>query len=270
MLLEIILFLIFGIVAGIFTGLAPGIHINLVGAILVSISVSIFTSINPIYLVVFIVAMAITHSFVDFVPSIFLGCPDAETSLSVLPGHEMLREGKGYEAVMLVNYGGISAIFLLIILFIPAIFIIPKIYDVVEKIIPHLLILMLVFMIFSEKEKFYAFAVLLISGILGLIVLNLDSLKEPLLPLLTGLFGASTLILSIRTKTEIPKQEITKPEEKFVKPIFGSVIASLFCGFLPGLGGGQAAIVGNLISNSDKKGFLILLGATNVLVMGFS
>jgi len=270
MLIEIIIFLFLGIFAGIFTGLAPGIHINLVGAVLVSTSLSLFTSLNPTYLVVFIVAMAITHSFVDFVPSIFLGCPDAETSLSVLPGHKMLREGKGYEAVMLVNYGAILGIFVLIVIFIPAIFIIPKIYGFVEKIIPHLLVLMLIFMVFSEKEKFPAALVLFVSGALGLIVLNFDSLNEPLLPLLTGLFGASTLILSINAKIKIPKQEITKPEEKLMMPLFGSVMASIFCGFLPGLGGGQAAVMGNLISKSGKKGFLILLGATNVLVMGFS
>jgi len=40
--------------------------------------------------------------------------------------------------------------------------------------------------------------------------------------------------------------------------------------FLPGVGSGQAAIIGNTISRSDQKGFLILLGATNTLVMGFS
>ncbi len=270
MLVEIFLFLFLGIVFGTFTGLAPGIHINLVGAILVSMSFSVFAPVNPIYLVIFIVAMAIAHSFVDFIPSIFLGCPDAETSLSVLPGHEMLREGKGYEAVMLANYGAISATIMLLFLFVPLIFLIPKIYSFIERIIPHLLVLMVIFMIFSEKEKTSAFIVFLISGTLGLIVLNFNGLNEPLLPLLTGLFGASTLLISLKAKTSMPKQEITKPNEKLMKPLFGSVIASLVCGFLPGLGGGQAAVMGNLISKTNKKGFLILLGATNVLVMSFS
>src|SRR3990167_6820790 len=105
MLLEIILFLILGIFIGTFTGLTPGVHINLIGAILVSLSASVFFGINPLYFVVFIVAMSITHVFVDFIPSIFLGCPDDETALSVLPGHEMLKTGRGYEAVMLSSLG---------------------------------------------------------------------------------------------------------------------------------------------------------------------
>ncbi|MEK6760922.1 MAG: tripartite tricarboxylate transporter permease [Nanoarchaeota archaeon] len=270
MLMEIFLFLLLGVFAGVFTGLAPGIHINLVGAILVSLSLSIFSNINPVYLVVFIVAMSITHSFVDFIPSIFLGCPDAETSLSVLPGHEMLREGRGYEAVMLANTGSLAAILILIPLSVPLVILIPKIYYIIEKAIPYLLISVTAFMVFSEKEKFSAFFVLAISGILGLIVLNFNGLNEPLLPLLSGLFGASTLLISLKEKTKMPKQEITKPNEKIMKLVFGSIVASLFCGFLPGLGGGQAAVMGNLISKSDKRGFLVLLGATNVLVMSFS
>ena len=96
MFIEIILFLILGIIAGAVAGLLPGIHINLIGAILVSISATILSSVNITSLVVFIVAMAITQSFVDFIPSILLGCPDTDTELSVLPGHELLKNGEGY------------------------------------------------------------------------------------------------------------------------------------------------------------------------------
>jgi len=99
-------------------------------------------------------------------------------------------------------------------------------------------------------------------------------IKEPLLPLLTGLFGASMLITSIKNKTKIPKQDITIPKKNLSKPItkafIGSLIASPLCSFLPGLGSGQAAIIGDSISKTDKRGFLVLLGATNTLVMGFS
>ena len=80
------------------------------------------------------------------------------------------------------------------------------------------------------------------------------------------------LLMSIQTKTKIPKQKITKLKikNKLFKPLIGALIASPFSSFLPGLGSGQAAIIGNTISRTDKKGFLILLGATNTLVMGFS
>ena len=80
------------------------------------------------------------------------------------------------------------------------------------------------------------------------------------------------LVTSIQTKTKLPKQKITKPEikNKLLSPLLGALIASPFSSFLPGLGSGQAAIIGNTISKTDRKGFLVLLGATNTLVMGFS
>src|SRR3989344_9596090 len=270
MLLEIILFLFIGIFLGIFTGLAPGIHINLVGAILVSLSTSIFSSLNVIYLVVFIVAMAITHTFVDFIPSIFLGAPEDGTELSVLPGHEMLKKGFGYEAIMLTYYGSIVAVFIVLLVAIPSVFFLPKIYGSIEKIIPYVLISVSLFMIFSEKKKFSAFLVFVLCGILGLIVLNTENLNQPLLPLLSGLFGASSLLISIKSKTRVPKQIITNPSGKFYRPVFISFISSYVCGFLPGVGSGQAAAIGSNISKTNTREFLVMLGATNTLVMGFS
>lgn len=270
MLIEIISFLFLGTLFGTFTGLIPGIHINLISVILISLSVSIFSNINPIYLVVFITAMAITHTFLDFIPSVFLGCPDTDTELSILPGHEMLKQGLGYEAVTLSNYGSLVAIFILIIISVPAIFIVSKSYNLIEKSIPFLLIAVSLFMVFSEKQKTSALAVFLLTGILGFFVLNLQTLNKPLLPLLTGLFGSSMLIISIKNKFQIPKQIITKTKPHLLKPLVGSAIASPICSFLPGLGSGQAAIIGNTIARTDRKGFLILLGSTNTLVMGFS
>jgi len=269
MLIEILISILVGVLAGTISGLLPGIHINLVGAILVGLSAAAFSIINPLYLIIFITAMAITHTFVDFIPSIFLGCPDTDTQLSVLPGHELLKEGKGYEAVMLTAYGRIIAIFILILISFPLAFGISKIYDSIHSVMLWILLATSALLIFTEKKKIVALFVFLITGILGLCVLNIG-IKEPLLPLLTGLFGSSMIIMSIKNKIEIPSQEITSPKFKKLRPIIGAVIASPLCGFLPGLGSGQAAILGNTISRTDKKNFLVLIGATNILVMGLS
>jgi putative membrane protein len=270
MLLEMLIFLSIGIFLGTISGLTPGIHINLVGTILISIASLSFLNLNPVYLMILIVSMAITHTFVDFIPSIFLGCPDTDTHLSVLPGHEMLKEGKGHEAIALAVYGGLVATILLILLSFPSVLIISKIYPLLIKAMAYILIFTSVLLIFLEKNKFSAFIAFSLCGILGICTLNLN-LKEPLLPLLTGLFGSSMIIKSINEKVKIPPQEISFPKIESCRPIFGSVLASLLCGFLPGLGSGQAAILGTTISKStDKKEFLFLLGATNVFVMGFS
>ena len=273
MLFEIILALLLGCTIGTFTGLIPGIHINLIGIFLISLSASLLSSIPPIYFVVFVVAMAITHTFVDFIPSVFLGCPDTDTELSVLPGHELLKKGEGYHAVLLTCYGSILAIFTLILIAFPSILIISKIYNFIENLIPFFLIIISITLISLERKKSVALCVFLLTGFLGWSVLNME-INQPLLPLLTGLFGGSMLVLSIKNKIKIPKQEIS--ELKIINPrpiagaFLGSLIASPICSFLPGIGSGQAAIIGNTISRSDQKGFLVLLGATNTLVMGFS
>jgi putative membrane protein len=270
MLIEILISIVIGILAGTFTGLIPGVHINLVGTILIGLSATIFSLISPTFLIIFIASMAIAHTFVDFIPSIFLGCPDTDTQLSVLPGHELLKQGKGYEAVMLAAKGGFIAVFILLLISFPISFVISKIYESVHSVMFWILLATCFLLIFTEGKKFTALFVFAISGLLGLCVLNLEQLKEPLLPLLTGLFGSSMLIMSINNKIQIPQQEITNPKIKMLKPLLGTVIASPLCGFLPGLGSGQAAILGNTISRTDKKGFLFLIGATNVLVMGLS
>ncbi len=269
MLIQFLISIVLGIIAGTFTGLIPGIHINLIGAVLISLSVTIFSKINSIYLAVFITSMAITHTFVDFIPSIFLGCPDTETELSILPGHELLKDGRGYEAVMLATYGGLLAVIILPLLAIPISFLFSTIYDLIISKMFWILLIIFSILIFTEKRKLAALFVFLITGIFGLCVLNTE-ISEPLLPMLTGLFGSSLLILSIKNKTQIPKQEISLPKRKFFKPILSSVITSPLCAFLPGLGSGQAAVLGNSFLKSDREGFLTLIGATNTFVMGFS
>jgi putative membrane protein len=274
MLIQIILAIILGVIAGTLTGLIPGIHINLIGVLVISLATSIFYNLNPIYLVTFITSMAITHTFLDFIPSIFLGCPDTDTELSVLPGHKLLKKGHGYQAIVLTAYGSLAAIFILILITIPSIILISKTYEFIQKFIPYFLILMSIILISLENKKLSALLVFFLTGFLGWSISNFQNLNQPLFPLLTGLFGSSMLILSIKHKTTIPEQKIIKPflNKNSIKPLLGALIASPLCSFLPGLGSGQAAVIGHtlFLKKENQKGFLILLGATNTLVMGFS
>lgn len=122
MIIELIIALILGITAGTLTGLIPGVHINLVSLLLLISSPALLVYFPTLALVVFIVSMSVTHTLIDFIPSIFLGCPNEDTSLAVLPGHKFLQQGRGYEAVVLALIGGITGI--IIILAITPLFII--------------------------------------------------------------------------------------------------------------------------------------------------
>jgi putative membrane protein len=250
------------------TGLAPGIHINLVALVLLIASPFLLQYTAPLVLAVFIVSMSITHCFLDFITGIFLGAPEESTALSVLPGHRLLLQGRGYEAVKLTTMGCYVGLILLILIVPLSVIFLPVIYNYIRLAIPFILIAASLFLVIKEEKKFLAFFIFMLSGCLGIAVLNLHVIKQPLFPLLTGLFGTSMLITSISQKTSIPKQKITS--EKITvgaKTIFAGTISSFLCSFLPGLGASQAAILGDeMTGKNSEKNFLILLGIISILV----
>ena len=67
---------------------------------------------SPLGLAVFIISMSITHTFLDSIPSIFLGAPDADMAMAILPGHQLLLEGRGFEAVKLTVIGSLLCLLL--------------------------------------------------------------------------------------------------------------------------------------------------------------
>jgi len=276
MLLELTIAIIAGILLGTITGLTPGIHINLIAIMLLSFSAFLLNLTAPLTLVIFITSMAITHTFVDFIPSIFLGAPDEDSFLSILPGHQLLLKGRGYYAIIFTLYGSLTAL-PIILLFTPIfIYILPITYPYIQKIMWIILVLISIYLITSDEKKLWALIIFLLAGFLGIASLNLN-IKEPLLPLLTGLFGASNLFISIKQKTKIPKQKtsplknIRLSRKSIAKTSLASILAAPFTAFLPGLGASQAAIIGRQFLNiKDQREFLFLLGAINTIVMGLS
>ena len=94
-MLEVLFYVLAGVLAGTVTGIIPGIHVNLIAAFVLGGSF-VFGG-DPLLLGAFLVALGVTHSFVDFLPSIYLGAPDPETALAVLPGHRYFLKGKGHK-----------------------------------------------------------------------------------------------------------------------------------------------------------------------------
>jgi len=278
MVLQIILALLIGIITGTITGLIPGIHINLIAIFVLSLSASLLRITSPLTLAIFITAMAITHTFIDYIPAIFLGAPDEDSILSILPGHQLLLNGRAYYAIIFTLYGSLIAL-PIILIFIPLfIYLLPIIYPYILRIMWIILILVSGYLIFTEQKdkRLWAIIIFSLAGFLGIASLNLP-LKEPLLPLLTGLFGASNLIISIKQNPKIPLQSIKKlnqirlRKKSIIKASFASIIAAPFTAFLPGLGASQAALIGKQVTDiQDQREFLFLLGAINTIVMGLS
>ena len=253
--LIFIAFALAGTALGVFTGLTPGIHTNNVALLALALY---FMGIGAVYLASMIVAAMISHTFLDFIPSTFLGAPEEDTSLSVLPMHRLLLRGEGYRAVYLSTIGSILAIiFSLPMLPLIQLFFSFFTYDEIELYIPVVLIAIILYMLYLEsiksmKKMLIASYILLLSGLFGIIVFNLpqnynfvllDIGAGFLFPLFTGLFGLPTLLLS--QKTVIPPQKIEKMKmerEDYKASLFGSLSGSLV-GFLPGVTSGIATVL---------------------------
>jgi putative membrane protein len=272
MFFQWLISLTLGILSGIFTGLIPGLHINLLAALIVE---AVFIKIFPIeILLIYIVALSITHTFLDFIPSIYLGAPSEDTIATTLIGHKYLMKGKAHAALDLTNKGSLIAIFSILLVFPFLYWILPKSYLFIQKIIPLVLIWVIGIIIFSEnKTRMKTFLIILLAGFLGIVCLNIE-INQPLLPLLTGLFSTSTLFYSIKNKTTPPKQELGTfqlPKRNFIKPTLITTLVSPFFSLLPGLGSSQAAIISQKIfRNKTEKQYLILLGSINTLVISTS
>lgn len=279
MILWVLVALLCGILAGTFTGLFPGIHINLVSAgLLALIAAGRFSGVAPLTFAVFVVAMAVTHTFLDFIPSVFLGAPEEDSFLAVLPGHELLRLGRGHEAVVYTLYGSLAALPVILTFTFVFVFALDWFYDIFSLIIPYVLVFVSVYLILREEEIVDALVVFFMAGFVGLFAFHLP-VREPLLPLLGGLFGVSGLIVSVRSKVRLPRQRV-RPLRKIRMPFAefwrGSLAAGLvapFFSFLPGMGSGHAAVVASEFSGrmgESKRYFLFLVGAINTIVMALS
>lgn len=268
MFIEILLACLIGVTFGIITGLTPGIHINLVATVIISLMP--LAGLNPLFAVVMIISIAITHIFLDFIPSTFLGVPTADNSLSLLPSQELLLQGKSYESIFLSVVGCLLGI-ILIVIFTPLLVLITKpIYTSITNFIPYILIFSLLLLLFKEKNMIWAAIIIFLSGILGIISFKL-SVNEILFPMFSGLFGVSSLIMSISHDTMLPEQFISKVElNKFktIKIAIKGFFASLLVGFLPGMGSAQASMIATSFSkNNERKDYIILVSSINSIVL---
>jgi putative membrane protein len=272
---EILLFTFAGFFLGIFTGLTPGIHVNTASFLLLPL-INIF---NPYLIATAIISMAITHTFFDFVPSILLGAPEADTALSILPGHQMLLERRGLEAIYLTIVGGIGSVFFILLLLPLFLFSIPFLYASTKLYIGWLLIGTTIFMLLVEKEKRKIIAatfLFLLSGALGVVMFSTPQMDTNtlLFPAFTGLFGISTLLLSLKNKTNIPSQNIYVegvPMRTSLLGVVKGLVSGSVMGVLPALGSAQATVITQEITRKrDTKEFLVSMGAINTTVAIFS
>ncbi len=265
-----------GCLCGIITGLVPGLHVNNIVIILVSASPLLLGSFGLWPLLAFISALSVTHSFVNYIPAILLGAPQEDNILSTLPGHRLLSQGRGYEAIRLTVLGGLGSALFSFLTLPPLYFALPQIYPLVRNHIPLLLTGVIVYMLWLEhglRRRFYALLVVLYSGALGYIILNYPLLppQYALFPALTGFFGISTILTSLHLRSSPPDQSLAYERGYYPRGVLAGGIGGVLAGLLPGIGSAQSALlVQNFFRRRDGREFLVAHGGVNTAAAIFA
>jgi len=232
---------------------------------------------SPEFIAVFLISMSISHSMIDFIPSMFLGVPEEGTVLSVLPGHYLMLQGRGREAIRLVTIGGFGSLLVTVILLPIFVIFLPPIYVIIKPYIGLILTIIIVYMILrlntGINKILWSSVLFIFSGIIGWVTLNSTlSPNVSLLTIFTGLFGVSTLIYSLSQNSYVPSQNIginLKFDNKIIRGILAGGIAGSILGFLPGMGPAQGTILAQEISGggdigNNREGFLTAMSGVNV------
>ena len=276
MFFEILIAIFLGILAGTFTGLIPGVHVNLISAVVVGLSASAL-NIPLLVVAVFIVSLALTHSFLSSIPSVFLGAPDESQVVAVLPAHQLFLQGFGHRAVFYTLIGSFGAL-IGTILFMPIGFkVLPVIQSLVEPYIGKFLLFVVLALLVMSKKFFLNAIFFLTAGLLGFLCFQLPSQQQILLPLLSGLFGTSTLIISLLGQEKVVKQFCEKiiPLESswLMQTISRATAVGILASFLPGFGSSQGALVASATMNKQQQTpahYLLLVGGINTVNFAFS
>lgn len=273
-MIEILLGAAIGIVLGTISGVIPGVHANTLAGVLIGLQAAFLSVLGPVALACTLFAALITHTFVDAVPSTFLGVPDADTTLAVLPAHALCLEGNGEEAVRIAALGSACAMVIAVPLSLLCFLLLPALQPYFDWWIGILLISAVGWMLVTNDAPGWGLAIFIVSGILGLFALRYAFLgwhtlaggSAILMPLLTGLFGISVLLTA--SQGNVPAQQfrgIRIEDRVVIKSSVLGTAAGVAVGWLPGLSTASAnGVLASVIGyDRDRRAYILATNAAN-------
>src|SRR5512137_2244707 len=273
-MLEILLGTLTGVLLGTISGIIPGVHANTLAGVLLSLQALFLSVLGPAALAGTLFAALITHTFVDAVPSTFLGIPEADTSLAVLPAHALCLEGNGEEAVRIAALGSACAMVIAVPVSVLCFILLPALQPYFDWWIGILLVASIGYMIVTSEAPGWALVIFAVSGALGIFTLHYTFLSwhtlaggsAILMPLLSGLFGISVLLVS--SQGTLPEQHFSglRIEDKAVmKYSLLGTGAGIAVGWLPGLSTASAnGVLASVIGyEKDRRSYILATSAAN-------
>ncbi|MFC6904289.1 tripartite tricarboxylate transporter permease [Halalkalicoccus tibetensis] len=270
--LQALAFVLGGALLGTLSGLTPGLHANNFALILAGMAPLVPGP--PLLVGAAMLSAGVVHTFLDVVPALALGVPDADMAVMALPGHRLVLEGRGYEALRLSAMGSALAVVFAVPLAIPITLVMVEAWPTLVEHMALVLGTVVAIMLLTENSLSGLVGGLLafsISGLLGVAALDLDPAAplhgDILAPLFAGLFGAPILVDAMGGDG-IPEQTddtITIPRRAVLLPAAAGAVAGAVVGYLPGVSSAIAAVIALLAlpGSSGDRGFVIATSGVN-------
>ncbi|MEF8773491.1 MAG: tripartite tricarboxylate transporter permease [Halobacteriales archaeon] len=268
-----LLFVAVGVVLGIASGLVPGLHVNAFALLLAAAAQAVPGP--PRFVAAAMLAAGTVHTFLDVVPTLALGVPDPAMAASALPGHRLVIEGRGREALRLSALGSGLAVAFAVPLAVPVTAAMTRLYPVLSDALPLVLLAIVGLLLLTEPSLPAAAAgavAFLASSALGAVVLDQPAAGvvpagSMLAPLFAGLFGAPVLLDAIGGEG-VPEQEgpqIATPRSVVGATALVGTVSGAVVGFLPGVSAAIAAALALHLVPADTgaRGFVVATSGVN-------
>ncbi|MFC4437529.1 MULTISPECIES: tripartite tricarboxylate transporter permease [Natrialbaceae] len=265
--LRLLAWILAGSMLGTVSGLVPGLHANNFALLLAGVAPSVPGP--PLFVGCAMLAAGVVHTFLNAVPAMALGVPDAEMAVTALPGHRMVLAGRGYEAIRLSALGSLLAVLAAVPLAVPITWGVTAAYPTIRDNLSLVLAAVAVALVASERTwraRGGGLLAFVLAAILGALTLDLspDAPLEAggtLAPLFAGLFGAPVLIDAIRG-SGIPPQEtgtIAIPHRLVGATALAGALAGAVVGYIPGISAAIAAVAVLVFvpGNAGDRGYIV-------------
>ena len=265
--LQVVGWVVGGALLGSISGLIPGLHANNFALLLAGIAPAVPGP--PLFVGLAMLSAGVVHTFLNAVPAMALGVPDAEMAITALPGHRMVLEGRGYEAIRLSALGSILAVLAAVPLAIPITWAVTAMYPTIRSNLSLVLLVVVLGLLVSEftwRARFGGALSFVLATLLGAVALDVepDSPLEAggmLAPIFAGLFGAPVLIDAIRGGGVPPQGDdaIRIPRRLVGATAIAGAIAGAIVGYIPGISAAIAAVAVLLLipGGGGDRGYIV-------------
>jgi putative membrane protein len=262
-----------GVALGTCSGLTPGLHANNFALLLASVVPALPGP--AVALGAAMLAAGVVHTFLDVVPALALGVPDPATAAVTLPGHRLVLDGRGREALRLSALGSGLAVVFALPLAVPLTAVVESVYPTLRRHLPLALAGVAAVLVATEptwRRRFGAVATLAVAAGLGWLTLDLDpggpvAVGGVLAPLFAGLFGAPVLVEALAGEGVPPQDDPAVTLDR--RTVLGTAGAGTGAGALVGYLPGVSAAVGTVLvlpavpGRSGARGFLVASSGAN-------